>query len=184
MPQTHISAMLSKLPQEPLMRTALTLATLLSLTAFTFAQHATPPEPNGPQKISPGAIWPDDHGNHIQAHGGGIVKIADTYYWFGEYRPQDLPRDERAVGCYASKDLARWVFRGKVFTMTVENRPADFPGTGLIIERPKVYQNAKTGKFVMYMHFDSGNYGAAEVGVAVSDTVDGQYKFLSHFRPL
>jgi hypothetical protein len=160
---------------------------LCILAATAFAQTSpfkNPPAPSGPQKILPGALWPDDAGNHVQAHGGGIVKIDDTYYWFGEYRPQDLPRNERAVGCYASKDLARWVFRGKVFTMLAEERPSDLPGTGLVLERPKVYHNAKTGKFVMYMHLDSGNYGAAEVGVAVSDTVDGQYKFLKHFRPL
>jgi hypothetical protein len=36
----------------------------------------------------------------------------------------------------------------------------------------------------MYMHLDSGNYAAAEVGVAVSDTVDGPYTFVTHFRPL
>jgi len=34
--------------------------------------------------ISPGDVWPDDHGQHIQAHGGGILKLGDTYYWFGE----------------------------------------------------------------------------------------------------
>jgi hypothetical protein len=36
----------------------------------------------------------------------------------------------------------------------------------------------------MYMHLDSGNYGAAQVGVATSGTVDGQYTLLKHFRPL
>jgi hypothetical protein len=25
--------------------------------------------------IKPGEIWPDQNGNHIQAHGGGIIKI-------------------------------------------------------------------------------------------------------------
>ena len=32
----------------------------------------------GPQKIVPGALWPDDRGEHIQAHGGGIIKLGDT----------------------------------------------------------------------------------------------------------
>ena len=45
------------------------------------------------QTIKPGEVWPDDRGQHIQAHGGGIIKLADTYYWFGEDRAQglDLP---------------------------------------------------------------------------------------------
>jgi hypothetical protein len=43
----------------------------------------------------------------------------------------------------------------------------------------------------MYMHIDgpepggrSGGYNLARVGVAVSDTVDGDYKYLNSFRPL
>ena len=31
-------------------------------------------------QIAPGEIWPDTDGNHIQAHGGGIVKFDKTYY--------------------------------------------------------------------------------------------------------
>jgi hypothetical protein len=42
-----------------------------------------------PQTIKPGDVWPDDRGKHIQAHGGGIIKIGDTYYWFGEDRSKD-----------------------------------------------------------------------------------------------
>ena len=32
-----------------------------------------------PQLIQPGAIWPDNRGQHVQAHGGGIIKIGDTW---------------------------------------------------------------------------------------------------------
>jgi len=41
-----------------------------------------------PQTIRPGEIWPDDRGQHVQAHGGGILKFDDTYFWFGEDRSQ------------------------------------------------------------------------------------------------
>jgi hypothetical protein len=27
------------------------------------------------KNIDPGAVWPDSNGDHIQAHGGGIIKI-------------------------------------------------------------------------------------------------------------
>jgi hypothetical protein len=53
-----------------------------------------------------------------------------------------------------------------------------------VLERPKVFYNAKTRKYVMYMHIDDAKYALARVGVAVSDTVDGDYKFLRSFRPL
>lgn len=38
------------------------------------------------QAIKPGEIWPDNEGKHIQAHGGGIIKLKDTWYWYGEER--------------------------------------------------------------------------------------------------
>jgi len=34
--------------------------------------------------IVPGAPWKDTSGNSIQAHGGGILKVGSTFYWFGE----------------------------------------------------------------------------------------------------
>jgi hypothetical protein len=106
--------------------------------------------------------------------------VKKTYYWFGEDRTKTNDPAKRYVACYSSKDLARWKFRGQVLV-------ADDPeklGRGFVLERPKVYFNAKTKKYVMYMHLDSPNYKLARVGVAVSDKVDGPYKYVTSFRPL
>jgi hypothetical protein len=63
-----------------------------------------------------------------------------------------------------------------------------------VLERPKVYFNATTKKFVMYMHIDGPSdpaetnpkksYALARVGIAVCDTVDGNYEFVRTFHPL
>ena len=55
---------------------------------------------------------------------------------------------------------------------------------GLVIERPKVFYNAPTKKYVMYMHFDDRSYRLAQVAIATCDTVDGDYQYLKSFRPL
>jgi hypothetical protein len=133
-----------------------------------------------PQTIKPGAIWPDDRGRHIQAHGGGILKFGNAWFWFGEDRSQDLPRTNRYVSCYSSTDLARWTFRGDVVKFS---DPANL-GRGWVLERPKVFYSARTKKFVMYMHFDDRRYQFAGVGVATCDTVDGDYQYVKSFRPL
>lgn len=130
--------------------------------------------------ISPGEVWPDDNGNHIQAHGGGILKIKNTYYWYGEQRRQGLDSNKRYVSCYSSKDLTNWKFRGDVVQMTDPNNQ----GTGWILERPKVYFNSKTNKYVMYFHLDNKAYKTASVGIAVSDKPDGNFVFVKSFRPL
>lgn len=139
-----------------------------------------------PAEIRPGELWPDNRGMHVQAHGGGIIKLGKTYYWFGEDRSKDNDREKRYVACYSSEDLVHWTFRNQVLKL---GNPENFGG-GWVLERPKVFFNAKTGKYVMYMHMDGpvpgeqGNYRLARVGVAVSDKVDGDYRYLRSFRPL
>jgi Glycosyl hydrolases family 43 len=130
--------------------------------------------------ITPGAVWLDNRGQQIQAHGGGILKVDDTFFWFGEDRSQGLDPNKRYVSCYASKDLEHWTFRNQVLKLS---DPENL-GPGWLIERPKVFYNAATKKYVMYTHIDDGTYKLARVGIAVSDTVDGDYRYLKSFRPL
>ena len=134
--------------------------------------------------IQPGETWPDNRGKHIQAHGGGITQVGDTWYWFGEDRGNEATKTkphDRYVSCYASRDLIHWEFRNKV-----AGGPPPVPElkAPYVFERPKVFHNEKTGKFVMYVHLDDPGYKFAHVGVYVSDTVDGNYKFVRAFQPL
>jgi len=92
-----------------------------------------------PETIKPGEVWPDDRGQHIQAHGGGIIKLRDTYYWFGENRTPGLDPNRRYVACCSSKDLAHWTFRNQVMEQT---DPGDL-GPRFVLERP----NAMTCRF-------------------------------------
>jgi len=129
--------------------------------------------------ICPGEVWPDKDGNHIQAHGGGITKIKNTYYWYGEQRAKNLDTQYRYVSCYSSKDLIDWKFRGNVLKM---NNP-DTLASNWVLERPKVYYNKQSKKYVMYVHIDV-NYKLANMGIAVSDKPTGPFKYVKRFRPL
>lgn len=120
-------------------------------------------------QIHPGAPWPDNNGHHIQAHGGGIIKIKDTYYWYGEERRQGLDTAFRYVSCYASKDLMHWTFKGDVLKLSDPEQL----GHHWVLERPKVYYNKQSEKYVMYFHLDSRDYKFARVGIAVSNKPDG-----------
>jgi hypothetical protein len=125
-----------------------------------------------------GVQWADTAGNPIQAHGGGILKVGEDYYWFGENRNPD--GTFYAVSAYRSRDLVRWEF--------VSNVLDEASGAGLDpanVERPKVVFNASTGKYVMWMHWENGSdYGEARAAVASSDTVTGDYTYHGSFRPL
>lgn len=153
------------------MRTRFLLLFLATLCASTSAQKQT--------VIRPGEIWPDMDGNHIQAHGGGITHVEDTYYWYGEQRSKDLDPEKRYVSCYSSKDLINWKFRGNVLEMA----NPDSLAPNWVLERPKVFYNKKTRKYVMYVHIDV-NYKLAQVGIAVSDNATGPFEYVRRFRPL
>ncbi|MFL9482923.1 family 43 glycosylhydrolase [Chitinophagaceae bacterium LWZ2-11] len=130
--------------------------------------------------IFPGETWLDNTGKHIQAHGGGIIKQGKTYYWYGEERSQGLDSNYRYVSCYSSEDLTNWTFRGDVVKMS----DPDSLGEKWILERPKVYYNKPSKKYVMYFHLDNKTYKAAKVGIAISDKPDGEFKYVKSFRPL
>ena len=149
------------------------------------------------QLIRSGELWFDDGGRHINAHGGGIMKYGDTYYWFGEHKDDRTSDALVGVMCYASKDLVNWRNCGVALSVT---DPAPNQGNdrrmrrgattnsdieqGCILERPKVIYNPVTKKFCMWFHLElkGQGYSAARYGVAVADRPEGPYKFLYSSR--
>ncbi len=146
------------------------------------------------QMIKPGELWPDTDGNPINAHGGGVLFHEGTYYWYGEMKTGEtyLPDcnktwggtrvDVTGVSCYSSKDLYNWKYEGNVLP-AVKDDPNHDLYVDNVVERPKVIFNRKTGKFVMWMHIDSKNYGKASSGVATSDSPKGPFRYIESFRP-
>lgn len=128
--------------------------------------------------IRSGELWLDDSGRHINAHGGGVMKYGDTYYWFGEHKADTTSSAMIGVMCYASEDLVNWRNLGVALSVSDE-KGADIE-RGCILERPKVIYNKVTGKFCMWFHLElkGQGYSAARYGVAVSDRPEGPYKFL------
>ncbi|MEV6180202.1 RICIN domain-containing protein [Streptomyces sp. NPDC052015] len=154
-------------------------AILLALClALAGALVTAAPAQAAPQTIANGTRFTDTSGNALHAHGGGVLKVGNYYYWFGEHRNAD--NTFRYVDAYRSTDLKNWEFRNHVLTQASDPELATAN-----IERPKVMYNASTGTFVMWMHKENGtDYSEARAAVAVSDTVDGDYTWRGSFRPL
>lgn len=125
-----------------------------------------------------GATWTADNGRHIQAHGGGILKVGERYYWHGEDKTEGT--NFRNINCYSSSDLVEWHYEGAALT---RQESGDL-GPERVVERPKVIFNKFTGKYVMWMHIDDPVYSHALVGVATCDTVNGQFSYHGSFRPM
>lgn len=145
--------------------------------------------------IHNGAAWKDTKGEPIRAHGGWMLQRDGYYYWFGEDRTEG-----KKVSCYRSSDLSIWENRGAVLTLDSKVRPVYYRtslelcppelaeignGQGAVIERPKVLYNERTGKYVMWMHWENGrNYNDARCAVATCDTIDGEYIYHGSFNPI
>ena len=132
--------------------------------------------------IASGKVWRDTDGNVINAHGGGILFHEGKYYWFGEHRPASGFVTEKGINCYSSTDLYNWKSEG--IALAVSEEEGHDIEKGCIMERPKVIYNAKTGKFVMWLHLDlkGQGYGPARAAVAVSDSPAGPYRFIRSGR--
>lgn len=130
--------------------------------------------------FKPGALWYDENGEVINAHGGGVLLMGKTYYWFGEKRNAHA---SLGVNVYSSKDLHHWKNEGVALSQSED--PQSDIAVGCVMERPKVIYNAKTKKYVMWFHLElkGQGYKAARAAVATSDKVTGPYQFLKSFRP-
>jgi len=158
-----------------------TLIGLATLGVAAVVVLATLPASAAEVTISPGTAWKDTAGRPIQAHGGGMIKVGATWYWFGEDKTGESQDNAffRNVPCYSSTDLAHWKFVANVLT---RQKSGDL-GPNRVIERPKVIFNPATKQYVMYMHVDDPGHTVTKVGVATSPTVCGSYTYRGSFKP-
>ena len=132
--------------------------------------------------IKPGVLWPDAAGNHINAHGGGVLFYKGYYYWYGEHKAEHTSAALVGVTCYRSKDLVNWTCCG--VALPVEEQVGSDIEKGCTMERPKVVYCARTGKFVMWFHLElkGHGYAAARAAVAVADKPTGPFSYLRSGR--
>ena len=135
--------------------------------------------------FKPGELWLDEQGNHINAHGGGVLFYEGKYYWFGEHKISGRNGNRAMVGvsCYSSTDLYNWKNEG--IALRVEEDPSSEIQKGCVIERPKVVYNPRTKNFVMWFHLElkDQGYNAARTGLAVSNSPTGPFTYVKSFRP-
>lgn len=118
-----------------------------------------------------------NNGEHLQAHGAGLIQVNGVYYMIGEDKSGGSEFSN--VNCYSSTDLVQWTYVGALLSRTGSG---DL-GPNRVVERPKVIYNDKTRKYVLWMHMDSSNYGEARVAVATGDSVCGKYQYIRSFQP-
>ncbi len=151
-----------------------TLTALLAALALWLPMHAEGEWVD----IVNGTLWQDTDGNTVQAHAPGFLYRDGVWYMCGEDRGRAFRPD---VNLYSSRDLVHWTFLGKI----IENGVTDPElGRRRMIERAKLLYSEKTGKYVVWCHWESHNYGASEAACFVADSVQGPYRKVWSGRPL
>ena len=128
--------------------------------------------------ISNGQLWLTEQGDTVQAHAPGFIYEGGRWYMVGEDRSHPWNPD---VNLYSSVDLQHWRFEQKI----IENGVTDPRlGRSRMIERAKLMHNPRTGKYVVWCHWESKNYGASEAACFEAEAVGGPYKLVWSGRPL
>ena len=136
--------------------------------------------------IRPGQIWLDSEGKRIQAHGGSLMEVDGTYYWYGENKEKTDGKNgiwHWGVRCYASKDLYNWEDKGLIIPPEPDNEQSPlYPSA--YMDRPHIIYNKSTKKYVCWlkiMYLD----GRQDETVLTADNILGPYtKVRTGLRPL
>ena len=130
------------------------------------------------ENVPVGELWKDTDGEFIQAHGGGFLEYDGKYWWVGENKSHN-GADFNGVNLYSSTDLKNWKYENTILQPSSHENLASCK-----VERPKLVYNKKTNKFVLWGHWETtDSYSASRLVVATSDTINGDYEYIKHFRP-
>lgn len=136
--------------------------------------------------IRPGQVWLDTNGNRIQAHGGSIMYLDDTYYWYGENKEKTVPGSgiwHWGVRCYASKDLYNWEDKGLIIPPELDDLTSSLHPSACM-DRPHIIYNAQTKKYVAWLKIMNKDQTQSET-VLTADAFLGPYtKVREGLRPL
>lgn len=129
----------------------------------------------------PGQEWLDTDGKPIQAHGGSIIVVDGTYYWYGENKEKtdDVTPFGKGrvwhwgVNLYSSKDLYNWRHEGNVIPPDLRDETSPLHPTSFM-DRPHILYNAQTRKFVCWLKIMSVSDGQTET-VLTADSIKGPW---------
>ncbi len=136
--------------------------------------------------IYPGRPWLDTEGKRIQAHGGSVIYINGTYYWYGENKEKTDGKNgiwHWGVKGYSSKDLYNWKDEGIIIPPEPDNPDSSLHPTSYM-DRPHIIYNKRTKKYVCWLKIMNRDQTQSET-VLTADNILGPYtKVKEGLRPL
>ncbi len=134
------------------------------------------------QSFRPGKVWLDTEGKRIQAHGGSILYVNGTYFWYGENK-EGITGTAMGTKClswhngvrlYSSQDLYNWKDEGLIMYNDTDKSHPFYPTN--IMDRPHILFNKATKKYVMWAKCSRvADFGECFFAVAQSDSIYGPF---------
>lgn len=131
------------------------------------------------KSIKPGQCWLDTKGERIQAHGGSIITVQGTFYWYGENKEKTTGADEVwhwGVRCYSSKDLYNWEDQGLIIFPECDDPTSPLHPSSQM-DRPHIIYNRYTGKYICWIKVMQKD-GTQRSTVLTADTLLGPYSMV------
>ena len=131
----------------------------------------------------------DVNGKKIHAHGGSIIKIDGTFYWYGENKEgiwernghNKCPYWHHGMKYYSSKDLISWQDEGFLIE---ENGDENSPfHSKNVVDRPHVIFNKKINKYVCWCKTCTGqSFSKTMFSICIGDTLN-KMQYVKSFIP-
>lgn len=140
---------------------------------------------NARTAITPGRPWFDTAGNRIQAHGGSIIEVDGTFYWYGENKERSTPGSgiwHWGVRCYSSTDLYNWTDLGLIIPPVLDDESSPLH-PAMFMDRPHIVRHPESGQLVCWVKVmsDKGQRST----VLVADDIRGPYSIVrADLKPL
>ncbi len=129
------------------------------------------------KSFRPGRIWLDTEGKRIQAHGGSVIYIDGTYYFYGENKEKTDGKNgiwHWGVRAYSSKDLYNWKDQGLIIPPEPEDENSSLHPRSMM-DRPHIIYNAHTKKYVAWLKIMQKD-GSQTVTILTADKFSGPYR--------
>ena len=135
--------------------------------------------------LKPGQLWLDTEGKPIQAHGASMLKVADTYYWYGENKELTTGANDIwtwGIRCYASRDLYNWTDIGIIIPQN-NDRPESPLYYKNRWDRPHIIYNERSKKYVCWIK-NLSLRGPQTRHVLTADKITGPWTVVRANMPL
>ncbi len=136
--------------------------------------------------FKPGKIWLDTDGKRIQAHGGSVIFLDGTYYFYGENKEKTDGKNgvwHWGVRAYSSTDLYNWTDCGLIIPPEPEDEKSSLHPMSMM-DRPHIIYNARTKKYVAWLKIMEKSGEQSET-ILTADNFLGPYKKVREgLRPL